>query len=472
MKNINTKVVIVGSGPSGYSASFRLADLGIENVVVEKKSNLGGVCLNVGCIPSKFLLHVSKFLREFKEIKKKEIISGSIKINIEEIRKEKNKIIQNISNNLKKMASIRNVQIVHGYARFLNKNSIIVRNEEEKEVKINFENAIIAVGSKPRKMSIIKNLRSERIWYSDEALSLKFIPKNMLIIGGGIIGLEIGTIYSSLGTQVEIVEISEQIVPNADMDIIEQYIKQTKNIFSIKNKVKIISILENEKGILVKIQYKNRILENQYEAILICIGRKPNCDFKKMHLQDIGILRKKEFIQTNAQTMQTNISNIYAIGDVSNQPMLAHKGSNQGKIVAEIISGKKYYFDPKTIPFIAYTDPEIAWIGFTEKEAKLKNINYRSAKFSWKASGRAIVSGYDGVTKLIFERNTKKIIGGAIVGQNAGELLGEIGIAIENSVTSEDIALSIHAHPTMYESIGITAEIYEGIATDVLNRSI
>lgn len=466
---IKKEIVVLGSGPGGYSAAFRCADLGLETILIERYENIGGVCLNVGCIPSKMLLHIAKVIDDVKYLKEYGIYLNKNVPDIKKIFSLKNNIIHKISNNLKKMAKIRNIKIIKGKASFLNEKKIFIEKKSNNQV-IYFNNAIIAVGSSPIKLPFIKE--NPRIWYSNDALELKKIPNRLLIIGAGIIGLEIATIYHTLGSEVDIVESNDKIIPILDKDIIDIYLKQVNKKFNIMLETKVISIDEKKSELYVNFKGKNLLFESKcYDIVLVAVGRTPN--IKDLNLKKIGItIDKNNFIKVNSQ-MKTNIENIYAIGDVVSQPMLAHKAMHQGHIVAEIISGKKHYFNPITIPSIAYTNPEIAWVGLTEKKAKELGILYETAIFPWNASGRAIVSNaQNGITKLIFDKKTHRIIGGEIVGVHGGELLGEISLAIEMGCYAEDIALTIHAHPTLYESIGLCSEIFSGCVTDIINTKI
>lgn len=464
-EKINTQVVVLGSGPSGYSAAFRCADLGLKTIIIERYENIGGVCLNVGCIPSKCLLHIVKVIDEIKFLKSQGILNNDINLDIKKIRNWKNKIISKLILGLKNLAKHRNIKIIHGIGKFIDNKNILVNNE----ININFNYAIIAAGSHSVSLPILNNITDSRIWNSTDALKLKNIPKKLLIIGGGIIGLEMATVYNTFGSQVDIIEPNKQLLPMVDSDIMDLYFNMVKNKFNIMLETKIKNIEIKKFDLEVNMKLKNQVSQsNVYDNILIAIGRKPNT--KSLNLENIGVkLDKNNYIKVNKQ-MQTNILNIFAIGDIVDNPMLAHKGVHQGHIAAEVISGKKHFFDPKVIPSIAYTNPEIAWIGITEKEAKKNNINYQISIFPWSASGRAISAGYDnGMTKLIFNKNTNRIIGGEIIGVSGGELLGEIGLAIEMGCYAEDIALTIHAHPTLYESIGLSAEIFSGNITDLLN---
>ncbi|WP_031839141.1 dihydrolipoyl dehydrogenase family protein, partial [Vibrio parahaemolyticus] len=347
-------------------------------------------------------------------------------------------------------------------------NSILVEGEGESTV-VNFDNAIVAAGSRPIKLPFIPH-EDPRIWDSTDALELKEVPEKLLIMGGGIIGLEMGTVYHSLGSKVEVVEMFDQVIPAADKDIVKVYTKRIKDKFKLMLETKVTAVEAKEDGIYVSMEGKKAPAEaERYDAVLVAIGRVPNgklIDGEKAGLE----IDERGFINVDKQ-MRTNVPHIFAIGDIVGQPMLAHKGVHEGHVAAEVISGKKHYFDPKVIPSIAYTEPEVAWVGKTEKEAKAEGIKYEVATFPWAASGRAIASDCsDGMTKLIFDKETHRVIGGAIVGTNGGELLGEIGLAIEMGCDAEDIALTIHAHPTLHESVGLAAEVFEGSITDLPNK--
>ncbi|UDG81183.1 Dihydrolipoyl dehydrogenase [Candidatus Hartigia pinicola] len=462
---IQTQVVVLGAGPAGYSAAFRCADLGLKTVLVERYSNLGGVCLNVGCIPSKALLHIAIVVEEAKSLGKSGIIFNEPKINISKVRLWKDKIISQITNSLTTMAKSRKVDIINGFGIFTDRNTLVVESKSD-SITINFDNAIIAAGSRPISLPYIPH-EDPRIWDSTDALKLKEVPKRILVIGGGIIGLEMGTVYHALGSQVDVVEMFDQILPSADKDVVKVFTQQIQNKFNLLLETTITSIATKEDGIYISMEGKKSSTRPQrYDAVLVAVGRIPNS--KNLGMCDIGVkLDDRGFILVDKQ-MRTNISHIFAVGDIVGQPMLAHKGIHEGHVAAEVISGLKHYFSPKVIPSIAYTNPEVAWVGLTEKEAKEKNISYAIATFPWVASGRAISSNYSkGITKLIFDKRSHCVIGGAVVGVNGGELLGEISLAIEMGCDAEDIALTIHAHPTLYESIGMAAKIYEGSNTDL-----
>ncbi|MCG9722894.1 dihydrolipoyl dehydrogenase [Shewanella sp. Isolate7] len=464
---IKTQVVVLGAGPAGYSAAFRAADLGLETVIVERFSTLGGVCLNVGCIPSKALLHVSKVIEEAKAISNHGVVFGEPQIDLDKLREFKQSVISQLTGGLGGMSKMRKVNVVNGLGKFTGPNTIEVAGEDGVKV-VHFEQAIIAAGSRPIQLPFIPH-EDPRIWDSTDALELKEVPGKLLVMGGGIIGLEMGTVYSSLGSDIDVVEMFDQVIPAADKDIVRVYTKKIKNKFNLILETKVTAVEAKEDGIYVSMEGKKAPTEPvRYDAVLVAIGRTPNG--KLIDADKAGVnIDERGFINVDKQ-MRTNVPHIYAIGDIVGQPMLAHKGVHEGHVAAEVIAGMKHYFDPKVIPSIAYTDPEVAWVGLTEKEAKEQGIAYETASFPWAASGRAIASDCsDGMTKLIFDKETHRVIGGAIVGVNGGELLGEIGLAIEMGCDAEDLALTIHAHPTLHESVGLAAEIYEGSITDLPN---
>ncbi|WP_367681673.1 dihydrolipoyl dehydrogenase [Buchnera aphidicola] len=463
-KKIYTQVVVVGSGPAGYSAAFRCADLGLKTTLIEKYEVLGGVCLNVGCIPSKALLHISKVITESKELSESGVLFNKPIIDINKIRKWKERITGSLNIGLSSMAKYRNIKVIIGKAKFLNSKSLSVESKKEKVI-IMFENAIIATGSRAIKLPNFP-YNDKRIWDSTDALNLQNIPNRLLIIGGGIIGLEMATVYSSLGSKIDIIDSGMRLLPVVDKDVIDIFVCAVNKKFNLMLN-RVISKIELEKQGVVVTTADNEE-KNCYDAILVAIGRKPN--YKDLNINSIGIeINELNFIKTDKQ-LRTNISNIFAIGDVIGQPMLAHKGIHEGHIAAEVIAGKKHFFMPKVIPCVAYTDPEIAWVGLTEQEAMKLKINYKKAVFPWSASGKAITShAHIGLTKLIFDKETNRIIGGMIIGRNASELLSEISLAIEMGCDAEDISLTIHAHPTLYESIGLAAEVFQGTITDLMN---
>ncbi|UDG81374.1 Dihydrolipoyl dehydrogenase [Candidatus Profftia lariciata] len=462
---INTQVVVLGAGPSGYSAAFRCADLGLDTIIVENYSVLGGVCLNVGCIPSKALLHIAKVIKENKILINNGIFSGEFKINIDTIRTWKEKIINKMIISLANIAKQRQVNIVHGLGAFISAHTIKVIGNNSITI-INFDYAIIATGSRPIKMPCIP-YEDPRVWDSTDALTLKVIPKKLLVIGAGIIGLEMSTVYHALGSHIDLVEVSDQIISPADKDMAQILYQRISKQFNIMLNTRITRVEAKQDGIYVTMEGKNAPNKTQcYSAILVAIGRIPNSQLIDAYKACIEV-NENGCIYVDQQ-LRTNIPHIFAIGDIIGQPMLAHKGIHTGHIAAEVIAGMHHFFDSTIIPSISYTEPELAWVGITEKEAKRKDIIYKTTTFPWLAAGRAIISNCsDGMTKLIFNKKSNCIIGGAIVGTNGGELLGEIGLAIEMNCEAADIALTMHAHPTLYESIGLAAQVYEGSITDL-----
>lgn len=466
-QEIKTQVVVLGAGPAGYSAAFRAADLGLDVTLVERYSTLGGVCLNVGCIPSKALLHVAKVMNEAKSLNEHGIHFGTPRLDLDKVREWKEKVINQLTGGLAGMAKMRKVNVVNGEATFTGSHSLSVQSAAG-ALTINFDQAIIAAGSRPIQLPFIPH-EDPRIWDSTDALALTTIPKRLLLMGGGIIGLEMGTVYHALGSQVDVVEMLDQVIPAADKDVVKVYTKQIENKFTLMLETKVTQVEAKSDAIYVSMEKKDGSIETKsYDAVLVAIGRTPNG--KLIGAEKAGVeVTDRGFINVDKQ-MRTNVPHIYAIGDIVGQPMLAHKGVHEGHVAAEVIAGKNHYFDPKTIPSIAYTEPEVAWVGLTEKEAKAKGINYEVTTFPWAASGRAIASDCSqGLTKLIFDKSDNRLLGGAVVGSNGGELLGEITLAVEMGCDAEDIALTIHAHPTLHESIGLAAEIFEGSITDLPN---
>ncbi|MCQ9120441.1 dihydrolipoyl dehydrogenase [Rodentibacter pneumotropicus] len=466
-KEIKTQVVVLGAGPAGYSAAFRCADLGLETVLVERYSTLGGVCLNVGCIPSKALLHVAKVIEEAKHAEKNGVYFSEPKIDLDQVRAGKDAVVAKLTGGLAGMAKQRKVTVVEGLAAFTDPNTLVARDRDGNPTTVKFDNAIIAAGSRPIELPFIPH-EDPRIWNSTDALKLKEVPKKLLIMGGGIIGLEMGTVYHALGSEIEVVEMFDQVIPAADKDVVAIYTKQIEKKFKLMLETKVTAVEAKDDGIYVSMEGKACNDTKRYDAVLVAIGRVPNG--KLIDAGKAGVeVDERGFIHVDKQ-MRTNVPHIFAIGDIVGQPMLAHKGVHEGHVAAEVIAGQKHYFDPKVIPSIAYTEPEVAWVGKTEKECKQEGLNYEVAKFPWAASGRAIASECsEGMTKLIFDKDTHRILGGAIVGSNGGELLGEIGLAIEMGCDAEDIALTIHAHPTLHESVGLAAEVFEGSITDLPN---
>lgn len=464
-KQIKTDVIVLGSGPGGYTAAFRAADLGKKVVLVERYDSLGGVCLNVGCIPSKALLHIAKVVEEAHEMSEQGVSFGKPKLDNKKIVAWKNSVVSKLTGGLKALSKQRKVEVITGVGTFSGAHQVTVVTQEG-EVEVAFENAIIAVGSESINLPFIPE--DKRIFSSTGALELADIKGSLLVLGGGIIGLEMATVYSSLGAEVTVVEFMDQLIPGADADLVNVLQKrmQKKGVkFLLKTKVTAIEAKKD--GIYVSMEGEHATDKPRcFQQVLVSVGRKPNGG--TIDAEKAGVtVDERGFIKVDNQ-QRTNVSHIFAIGDVVGQPMLAHKAIPEGKLAAEVIAGKKHYFDPRCIASVAYTDPELAWTGLTEKEAKEKNIRYEKATFPWAASGRALSMGREeGMTKLLFCPDTKRILGAGIVGVNAGDLIAETSLAIEMCCDVEDIALTIHPHPTLSETIAQAAEAFEGTITDL-----
>jgi len=461
--NLKTQVVVLGSGPGGYSAAFRAADLGLNVIMVEQYSTLGGVCLNVGCIPSKALLHVAEVINESKHADNLGISFGSVNYDLDKVRAYKESVVGKLVGGVTSMAKGRKVQIVQGYGTFADDRHIQVVNGSEQTL-IEFDHAIIAAGSSSVKLPFIPE--DPRIFDSTGALELKSVPARLLVIGGGIIGLEMATVYEALGTKVTVVEFADQLIPAADKDLVTVFTRYNKDKFELLLSTKVEAVSAKPDSIYVK--FNTSAEERTFDAVLVAVGRTPNG--KKIAAEKAGVaVDERGFISVD-KYLQTNVPHIFAIGDIVGQPMLAHKASHEGHAAAEVIAGHKHEFAPLAIPSIAYTNPEIAWVGLTEKEAKQKGINYKTAVYPWTASGRALSSDRsEGKTKLIYDPVTDRLLGAGLVGVHAGELLGELTLALEFNASVEDIALTIHAHPTLHESVGLAAELAGGTITDLPN---
>ncbi len=461
---IDADVAVLGSGPGGYTAAFRAADLGKKTVLIERYPSLGGVCLNVGCIPSKALLHVAKVLSEVVEVKECGIVFDDPTIDIVKLRKWVEKVISQLTGGLAGLAKRRGVRVVTGYGQFITPNSITVVNDET-IAKVEFTNSIIAAGSQASKLPFIPN--DPRILDSTSALELKDVPKRLLIIGGGIIGLELATVYHELGSSISVVEVLDGLVSEADSDLVKPLTTRiSKNYEKIMTNTRVTSVDCEATPITVEFEKGDEKFADKYDQILVAVGRNPNG--KRIGAENAGVqVNDDGFIAVDSQ-MRTNVPHIFAIGDITGQPMLAHKATHQGKVAAEVAAGQKSGFDTDLIPSVAYTDPEIAWVGMTEREAKHRGIEIDKVSFPWAASGRALSMGRsEGLTKLIFDPTTKRVIGAGITGANAGELIAEATLAIEMGADAEDIGLTIHPHPTLSESIGFAAEMQEGTITDL-----
>lgn len=465
MSDKQTEVVVIGSGPGGYSAAFRAADLGKKVVLVEKFASIGGVCLNVGCIPSKALLHAAKVMDEADSMEDHGISFGKPKIDLKKLLGWKDGVVTKLTGGLKALAAQRKVEIMQGFAKFTSDKEVSVELDG-KTTTISFENCIIAVGSTPVKLPFIPE--DDRIVDSTGALELRSVPKNMLVIGGGIIGLEMATVYYGLGSKIDVVEFMPQVMGTADPDCAKIYLKWIKKRYNnIMMETKVVKVEAKKDGIHVTFEGKNAPEKPVvYDGVLVAVGRTPNG--KLVDADKAGVnVDERGFIAVDNQ-LRTNVPHIFAIGDVVGQPMLAHKAVPEGRTAAEVIAGKKHYFEPKVIPSVAYTDPEVAWTGLTEPEAKEKGINYGKGVFPWAASGRSLSLGRDeGMTKVLFDNDTNRIIGCAIIGPNAGDLIAEASLAIEMGCDAEDIALTIHPHPTLSETIMMATEAFEGTITDL-----
>jgi dihydrolipoamide dehydrogenase len=459
-------VAVLGSGPGGYTAAFRAADLGLKVALVERYTTIGGVCLNVGCIPSKALLHTAKVITDAEDTASHGVSFTQPKIDLEQLRNWKsNKVVKKLTMGLSQMAKQREVEVIEGEGKFSSPNQIIVNLKDGTKKTIGFKSAIIAAGSQSSKIPNTPD--DERIMDSTGALELRDIPKKLLIIGGGIIGLEMGTVYDALGSEVSVVELSDGLIQGCDRDIVKPLHRRMEKRFeNIWLKTKVTNIETIKEGVVVHFEGDDAPEKLTFDRVLVAVGRKPNGH--KIDAEKAGVkVDEHGFIDVNKQ-MKTNVDHIYAIGDIVGQPMLAHKATHEGKVAAEVIAGEKVEFQAMTIPSVAYTDPEIAWAGITEDEAKSKEIEIEKAVFPWAASGRAISTNRtEGMTKLIFDKKTNRIIGAGIVGTNAGELIAETVLSIEMGADAHDIGLSIHPHPTLSESVAMASEIKEGSITDL-----
>jgi dihydrolipoamide dehydrogenase len=467
------RMLVLGAGPGGYSAAFRAADLGLDAIIVERYATLGGVCLNVGCIPSKALLHTAAVIDETRAMAAHGIRFGEPSIDLPALRGWKDKVIGKLTTGLAAMAKARKVRVVRGVGQFLDAHHLEVElttgdgqaRTGERQV-IRFEQAIIAAGSQPVHLPFLP--ADDRIVDSTGALELKSIPKRMLVIGGGIIGLEMGTVYSTLGARLDVVEMQDGLMPGADRDLVKVWQKHNAHRFDhIMLKTRTVKAEPTPEGIVVSFEGEQAPQEPQcYDLVLSAVGRKPNGSMIGADRAGV-IVSERGFIAVDAQ-MRTNVPHIFAIGDLVGQPMLAHKAVHEGHVAAEAAAGEKSYFDARVIPSVAYTDPEIAWVGLTEEEAARQGVKIGKATFPWAASGRAIANGRDeGFTRIIIDEATHRVVGGAIVGTHAGDMIGELALAIEMGADATDIGRTIHPHPTLGESIGMAAELYEGVCTDL-----
>ncbi len=461
----HTEVLILGGGPGGYTAAFRAADLGKQVTLVERYPLLGGVCLNVGCIPSKALLHIAQVLHEADALAKQGVSFDKPNINLDKIRSWKEGVSSALTKGLAGLARQRKVTVIQGTGNFVSDRALEVKTQNGLQ-NISFDSAIIAAGSQASKIPIFPN-DDTRLMDSTDALLLEEIPENLLIVGGGIIGLEMATVYHALGSRITIVELLDQLIPGCDSDLVRplhQHIKrQYENIFL---QTKVVKITPQKTGLKVFFEGKDAPKSQLFDRVLVAVGRRPNGGVINAEAAGVNV-NDSGFIPVD-ENQRTNIPNIYAIGDIVGNPMLAHKATHEGKIAAEVIAGLPSAFQALTIPSVAYTDPEVAWMGLTENEAKAQGIDYEKAVFPWAASGRSLSIGRkEGATKLICEKESKRILGAGIVGTNAGELIAEAVLAMEMGADAEDIGLTIHPHPTLSETLGFAAEMIEGSITDL-----
>ena len=479
--DIHCEMLVLGAGPGGYSAAFRAADLGMDTVLIERYATLGGACLNVGCIPSKALLHTVTVMEEAQAMSAHGITFDKPQVNLDKLRDYKNGVVGKLTGGLSAMAKMRKVNVVRGIGVFLDAHHMEVTEttgtgSETTSVKkvVRFEKAIIAAGSRVVKLPFIsaETYADPRIIDSTGALALPFIPQKMLVIGGGIIGLEMGTVYSALGAQLDVVEMMDGLMQGADREAVKVWQKYNAHRFdNVYVNTKTVSVEAKDDGIYVRFEKANEQSTapseaQRYDLVLVAVGRAPNGLLIGADKAGVAV-SERGFISVDAQ-MRTNVPHIFAIGDIVGQPMLAHKAVHEAHVAAEAAHGEKAFFDARQIPSVAYTDPEVAWTGVTEEQAKAQNLNYGKATFPWQASGRAIANGRDeGFTKLLFDNDTGRIIGGTIVGTGAGDLISEVCLAIEMGADAIDIGKTIHPHPTLGESVGMAAEVFKGTCTDV-----
>lgn len=463
---METEVLVIGAGPGGYTAAFRAADLGKKVVLVERYTALGGVCLNVGCIPSKALLHAAKVIDEVAEMSEHGVQFGKPKIDAKKLLEWKKSIVTKLTGGIKMLAKSRKVEVMTGTAKFVSDHEVEVTTDDGSKQKVKFQNAIIAGGSRPVSLPFLPD--DDRIMDSTGALELDAVTGSLLVIGGGIIGLEMATVYHALGAEITVVELMDQIIPGADSDVVKPLHNRIKNRYkNIYLKTKVTKVEAKKDGLYVTFEGENAPKQpEKFDRILCAVGRRPNGD--QLDLAKAGVkVNDRGFVPVDNQ-QRTNVSHIFAIGDIVGNPMLAHKAMPEGRVAAEVIAGLKHFFDPKCIASVAYTDPEVAWVGMTENEAKQKGVAYGKGVFPWAASGRSLSIGRsEGMTKLLIDEKTHRVIGAGIVGPNAGELVAEVALAIEMGCDVEDVALTIHPHPTLSETVALAAEVFEGTITDL-----
>jgi dihydrolipoamide dehydrogenase len=464
--DVTTELLVLGAGPGGYTAAFRAADLGKRVLLVDRRVTLGGVCLNVGCIPSKALLHAARVLAETREMSEHGLSFGEPHVDLDRLRVWKDGVVKRLTTGLAGLARQRKVTVLQGSARFVSPNELEVETADRGRVIARFEHAIIAVGSEPVTLPFIPH-QDPRVLDSTGALELHDVPRRLLVLGAGIIGLEMATVYQELGAEITIAELMDQIIPGADSDIVSPLMKRIEHRYAnIFLKTKVTGVEARPDGLAVRFEGPTAPATDTFDKLLVAVGRRPNG--RLIGAENAGVfIDDRGFIPTDRQ-MRTNVPTIFAIGDVVGQPMLAHKATHEGRVAAEVAAGMNSSFDARVIPSVAYTDPEVAWVGLTETEARAKDIKFGKAVFPWAASGRALSLDRDeGLTKLLFNPETHRVVGGGIVGPGAGELISELALAIEMGADAEDIGLTIHPHPTLSETVGMAAEAFEGTITDL-----
>ncbi len=459
------RLLVLGSGPGGYTAAFRAADLGLEVTLVERYPSLGGVCLNVGCIPSKALLHAAKVIDEAADLAAHGVTFGELRIDLPRLAGWKQGVVDKMTGNLAVLAQRRGVTVVHGTGRFTGPHAIEVTGDGGTR-SLSFDQAIVAVGSRVTKLPAF-DLDDPRVMDSTGALLLEEVPERLLVVGGGIIGLEMACVYSALGSRVTLVELMKQLIPECDADLVKPLAKRLAGRYdAIHLETKVTRLEAKKEHLVASFDGPKAPAQGEFDRVLVAVGRRPNGD--QIHAQAAGLeVTDRGFLPVDRQ-MRTNVPHIFAIGDVARPPMLAHKAQHEAKVAAEAAAGEKSYFDARVIPSVAYTDPEIAWVGLTEKEAKEKKVAYEKASFPWAASGRAMsLARTEGTTKLLFDPTTRRLLGAGAVGPNAGDLISEAALAIEMNSEAADLALTIHPHPTLSETIAMAAEMFEGTVTDL-----
>ncbi|MEL6870119.1 MAG: dihydrolipoyl dehydrogenase [Pseudomonadota bacterium] len=465
MSDATTDLLVLGAGPGGYTAAFRAADLGMNVTLVERWASLGGVCLNVGCIPSKALLHAAKVIDEAEAMSEHGISFGKPSIDTQKLGGWKRSVVQRLTGGLTQLAKQRKVTVVRGSGAFADANSVTITADDGATQTISFKQCIIAAGSESVQLPGLPE--DPRIVDSTGALEIDPLPASLLVVGGGIIGVELGSVYAALGVAVTVVELTDQLMPGADPDLVRPLVKRLRAQFAdIKLKTKVTGMQPNDDGIAVTFEGADGDAQASFEKVLVAVGRRANGD--KINAQAAGVAVSDRGEISVDKQMRTNVPHIFAIGDIVGQPMLAHKATHEAKVAAEVAAGEKSFFDARVIPSVAYTDPEIAWVGLTETDAKRDGVSYEKAAFPWLASGRSLAMGRDeGMTKLLFDPTSGRVLGGGIVGSNAGDLIAEVGLAIEMGADAADVGLTIHPHPTLSETVALAAEAFEGTLTDL-----